>query len=71
MDLLVLDTTNGVPVRTGAADHIRATIVEVEAVGVVSRRPVGAVGASTEGIAAVVVAYAGSREKHLCYFARI
>ena len=63
-----LDATDRVPVRSEAVVHIRAATAKVEAVGAVavrSGRPVVAAAVSIVGIAVVVVAVAGSREKDL------
>jgi hypothetical protein len=70
-DLLLLDTTDRVPVCTAVVvAHSDIAAAEAEAAGVVadrSRRPIATVAASTAGIAAVVVAVTGSREEYLRY----
>ena len=67
-DLLFLDTTDRVPVRAEEVVHTDKAAVEAKVVGVAavrSRRPIAAVAASTVGIAVIVAAAAGSREKRL------
>ena len=67
-DLLFLDATDRVPVRTVVVAHTCVDNGKVEAVGVVAvrpGRPVEAVVASIVGSAVAVVTDAGSREKHL------
>ena len=69
-DLLFLDTTDRVPVRTAVDVHVRAATVKDDVVGgaaaVRTGRPVVAEAASTVGKAAEVeAAVAGSREKYL------
>ena len=71
-DLSVLDATDRIPVRTlVAADvHARVTTAEVEEARVVvvivarARRPVEAAVTTIAGIAIVVFAITGSREKY-------
>ena len=68
-DLLFLDTTDRVPVRTvEVAAHIREAIVKEEDVGAVavrSGRPVEAEAASIVGKAVAAATVAGSREERL------
>ena len=76
MDLLVLDATKGVSVRTiavVAVVHVRATIVEVEVVrteavfAVRPRRPIFAA-VTTSVSSTIVVTVTGIREEHLSNF---
>ena len=63
-----LDATDRVPVRAAEAAHADIAAVEVEEVGAIVAkpgRPIAAVVASTAGIAVIVAAAAGSREKDL------
>ena len=70
-DLLFLNTTDRVPVRTAVVAHVRVATAKVEEGGVVTAvgagagRPVVAEAASIGGTAVVVAVVAGSREKYL------
>ncbi len=67
-DLLFLDATYRVPVRTVVVAHTCVDNGKVEAVGVVAvrpGRPVEAVVASIAGTAVAAITAVGNREKHL------